>query len=359
MRVYKTYLFVFLAFSTGLGLALPACGGDSEPEVTEESGRPVTEGPFTQEASEVARPLDLLFVLDSSRSLADEREKLADSIELLISELKEASDFNVGFILGWFSETANEGYEGSGRFYQLPILRSEELGDGMADAIAAALRRQPPSDPEADGGEAGLFSTSQLFTTYRTDAQDAGFFRDEAALAAIFISDENDICAVYPSGVTPVEDPDGTEEASRAQYCDGITASSVWEQAQAAAGDSDNVILGGIVYIDEETIPDGGEDEIGYGYLEAIDLSRGVAADLAATDFNENARDLGNSINAVISDIQRVFVLQETPVNPLSIAVTVDGETVSHRFLPDTNEVVLSFAGQENSVVEIFYRVLD
>ena len=81
--------------------------------------------------------------------------------------------------------------------------------------------------------------------------------------------------------------------------------------------------------------------------------------DLASADFNLGAQNVGNAINALAANLQRRFVLTQSPVNPLSIEVLVDGEAVEFEFIEEENAVVLDFAGHQGSVIEITYRVLD
>ena len=107
------------------------------------------------------------------------------------------------------------------------------------------------------------------------------------------------------------------------------------------------------------TVPNGRENEIGYGYLDVIKLADGVAINLAAPDFLELARNLGNSINALAADLKVRFPLSFGPVNPLSIQVLVDGQPESFVYDAEDEEVILNYAGKPGSTIDISYRVLE
>lgn len=339
----------------------------AEEDITPTTGEPTEEPLITQSTTQPPLDVDILFVLDTSGSLQEERAAIAAVVQQFAEELKvptETLSFTVAFTLGWISEDPLPGvYDGSGRLYRTAsapaaVLSSNSMTTGeIVAAVADTLVSPTPTDAIADGGEAGLYSLNLLLTTYRDEARALGFLRPGAALVVIFLSDENDICSLPPNGIPPVPDPGGVEEAARQTVCGSLTPSSVLEAARSATTNG-AIQFSGIVYTGPD-VPSGVENGIGYGYLEAISLTEGVAVDLASADFNEGARNLGNTINALAANLQRRFVLTEGPVNPLSIEVLVDGEAVEFEFIPEENAVLLAFAGNPGSLIEITYRVLD
>lgn len=56
-----------------------------------------------------------------------------------------------------------------------------------------------PGEGTTDGGEAGLYALNKLLNNNIQATKGLGFFREDAALAVVFVSDENDIC--YPGVV--------------------------------------------------------------------------------------------------------------------------------------------------------------
>lgn len=350
----------------------------------QDEGEAVSET-FTQAAEQVNGEVDVLFVLDTSGSMLDKRGRLADEVPLILDQLTDVGIHRFAFLLGWGWPDPSGGYEGSGHLYRMRengwILDSEVLPvEEMRATIADTLRSEPPVDMSTDGGEAGLYSLNRLLTTHLNTARERNFLIPGRNLAVIFLSDENDICADYPDGVTRVPDPDmvpgdpdgrSHEEYARDRYCfdppfsqiRAITSRSVYEKAVEVVGAA-NVLFTGLLYLDENTVPTGGgtEEEVGYGYLEAIDVSGGFAEDLAAESYAGAAQRFGYAINALTAELQRSFLLNRSPVNPESIRVSVAGvELLPNQFRYElaTNSVVLSdYAGAPEDLIQIQYRVL-
>ncbi|MFH1017329.1 MAG: hypothetical protein V1798_03995, partial [Pseudomonadota bacterium] len=236
--------------------------------------------------------------------------------------------------------------------------------DLFKSVISGTLSSPSPLDATADGGELGMYSLHRMLTELTQEAQIRGFLRPATPLVVIFMSDENDICAVYPPDVDPVPDPDELEPGTRARYCGDFTADSLYAEAKQETGGA-AVQFSGIINPPGFVTPDGTEKETGYGYLDAIYASSGVVVDLNS-DFS-GLRNLGNAINALAAEIQRRFLLnppEGTAVNPNSIHVTVDdndgqgAQSVTFRFDPTDNSVVLDYAGHDGSLVQISYRVV-
>ncbi|MDW7710103.1 MAG: hypothetical protein SCH98_06480 [Deferrisomatales bacterium] len=323
---------------------------------------------FTQAVAQIDGEVDVLFVLDTSDSMRDKRATLGAEVPLILDQLTDVGTHRFAFLLAWGWPGLSNGYEGSGHLYQFEdngwVLDSDLLSrEEMVEAVAATLASEPPGDLSTDGGEAGLYAFNRLLTTHIETARDRDFLVPGRKLAVIFIADENDICAIYPPGVTPVPDPDGLEEHGFITYCvdPPVTPQTVYDTAEAVVG-ADNLLLTGLLYVDENTVPAGSENEVGYGYLEAIELSGGVPEELAAADFSGAAQRFGQAINALTADFQRRFLLREGEVNPESIVVLVDGvslEPTQFRYELATHEVVLlDYAGSNGSTIQIQYRLL-
>lgn len=324
-------------------------------------GEPAQEPTFTQTATQAGGEVDVLFMLDSSNSLSDERAALAAAAPQLANELGQVGPYTFAFSLSWTSDAPSGGFDGSGRLYSIgpnpKVLSSSAMSSAdITTAIANTLAAAPPPDPTSDGGEAGLYALNRMLTTHLVEVQSLGFFRNSAALVVVFMSDENDICATLPEGVSPVPDPNGMEATARLNHCSGITSASTVDLMKAVKGNQ-GAQASGIIYTGPD-VPLSGENEIGYGYTDAISLSDGVGVDLASPDFSIGMKNLGNAINALASKIQRRFVLTQGTANPLSIVVKVDGQEVSFQFDEASNSVLLDYAGHPGSIVEIFYRVL-
>ena len=368
-----------IAFSVLL-LVMTACGGgggggsdgpaataepDPVPAITAETGTLVEEALFTQPIVSLEKMVDILIVMDSSGSLEDERAKLAEALPEILNELDGLDSYTLGMILAWGSAIATADYEGAGHLYKVgsnPYVFDSTL-HSKVDIIAWATDTIATPPPKDNTGEAGLYSLDQLMTVHSAEAKSRGFFREGAAFVVIFMSDENDICADYPEGVTPVPDPEGLEAEAFERYCkdtDGnrtITAESVYLTVSDFMASAPAEFTG-LVYTGP-TVPDVNENEIGYGYLDVIEIADGVAIDLFAPDFLELARNLGNSINALAADLKVRFTLSFESVNPLSIQVLVDGQSEEYVYDEENEEVILNYAGVPGSIIDITYRVLE
>jgi hypothetical protein len=295
--------------------------------------------------------VDLLFVVDSSGSLLDERQKIVNGIQNYINNLPETADVNIAVMLAHGSTSAL-----SGKLFKAAaepiVLKSSELTNTQIKNFLATKMNQVVEDLDSDGGEEGMFSLFRGITTpsLLQASKDAGFFRTEAALSVVFVADENDICAVYPVGVTPVVDTDGREEPARIRDCEGLTAQGLTNQLKNLKG-TKPLSVSGIIYA-EQPVPAGGENEIGYGYTDMIALNAGIAIDI---DKDVIETELGGiaEINAQQMMVQNEFTLSHTNIDEATLQVTVNDQNVP--YILDGNTVIITQTVQAGSSVRISY----
>jgi hypothetical protein len=183
---------------------------------------------------------------------------------------------------------------------------------------------QAPDDVFAGGGEEGLYSLYRSMDNGKINAIRAqGFYRPNAALAVVFVADENDICARYPAGVKRVPDPSGMEAEAFSRDCKNVDQNTVYQRLLTMQNGRP-LILSGVVYNDLTTVPKntGGEDEYGYGYMDLIQLGRGVSVDIAKGDYNEGLAQIGE-FSAKKMQPTVDFLLANKPVDRSSISVTL------------------------------------
>ena len=311
---------------------------------------------FTQPDAEITRNIDILFVVDSSGSLDPERAKIAEGIDAFVAALPAEVNYQIAVMLAHGDQSSRSGklYSAHGK----PVLSSQEL---TLDEIRADLLRRmtnPPGDRETDGGEVGLYALSKALKPNRLKQIKAqGFFRSDAALTIVFVSDENDICAEYPDGETPVFDLSGSELSAKEKYCDGITPASVVKDLKALKGDQP-LLISGIIYSDKNAVPSVGENEYGYGYIETIQLATGIAIDLAEGDLQAGLNEIG-TLASIKLELNFEFKLSQTNIDPASIEVSVDGFEVDFAFKPELNEVHLTDAGEARSTVDVSFCLLE
>jgi hypothetical protein len=348
-----------------LGLALaglgtwPGCAGESDQitDYTGDQGRRCHIEQYSQPSRAVTLTLDVLFVTDTSASLNPERGAAVDGIVNFIAALPPGSDVNFGVMLahGSLGTQAGKLYRTSAG--EPVVLKSAELS---LDQIQRDLRQKllnvdNEADLGSDGGEEGLYATLQLLSGGNlTTARSQGLFRPTAALAIVYISDENDICAAYPAGVTPVRDPEGREVPAKARDCAGVTADGVLSRLSQTKGDLP-LVVAGIVYTSAGSVPRSGENEVGYGYTDLIALNDGLALNLGnfagiAAGMGEIGRITGQKMQ-----LFHDFKLSHDNADEASIKASVDGSRVPHRFTPVTSTVHLDDSGRFGSEIKIDY----
>jgi hypothetical protein len=341
-------------------LAVSGCsssGPDSVSDYKDSQGRQCHVATFKQPNDPVTSKIDVLFVTDTSGSLDQERNAIADGIVSFIAALPHATDAEVAVLLAHSSASAYCGKLFRTSAGEPVVLKSRELTD-------ADLRRYAHSkltdfstdwDLDSDGGEEGLYSVQQLLSGGNlSQARDQGFFRDDAALAVIFIADENDICAVYPAGVTPAPDPEGREAAARARDCRSVTPAGVLNQLIDLKGQMP-LVVAGVIYANPGSVPPGQENEVGYGYTDIIALANGTTIDLSRVGEIASAIGRLGETSATEMLLYHDFELGQDNVVEDTIKTSVDGAAVAHSYTRQTQTVHLPDAGHYGSRVAIDY----
>jgi len=312
-----------------------------------------------RQKEETTKKLDIVFVTDTSGSLDAERQEVADGIKNFIGQLPPGTDFNVSVVLGHGSTSAY-----AGKLYQTSsgeplVLKSTGAGALTIAQIQTHLKNKLTNiktDNDSDGGEEGLYSTSQAIKGANlANAQSLGMFRADAGLAVVYIADENDICARYPVGVTRVVDPDNKEIPAFVRDCEDITHTGVYGQLKNLKGTLP-LAIGAVIYTGKGAIPAGGENEIGYGYKEIVSLNNGVLVDIASHNITADLAKIGQLTGGTLM-LTTEFQLTHSNVNPASIRVYVDGVLVPHTYTPETNSVHIAAnqCGAGGSVIVIKY----
>jgi hypothetical protein len=355
---------------------------------------------YVQPSATITRKLDVLIVTDSSSSMDDEREALANGINNYIARLPNGTNARFAVMLAhgptsWFS----------GRLYKSDYKDPREklvisTEDYSTTDIQKWLRRKLlyrqlnysvraftsdadftymdpskgarglPTDYDADGGEAGLYTLYEAFRDYSegpaaryksiqaldTDsAQVAGersFFRQDAALAVIFLADENDLC--YPD--SSVADPDNLEVPFYNHYCSPVKAESLLQRIQAIR-QSLPLYISSVIYNQPGNIPAGLENGVGYGYNRITQLSNGSIIDITS-GIGAIAPGL-SSIGSYASsrlDLRYDFILKYQSVDSTTIVPKVDNTpTMNFAYGSTTNTVHIMQPGGANSKVNIRY----
>lgn len=306
-----------------------------------------------QPQSDVFAKTDILFITDTSGSLDSERGQIANQLDSFVMELPQTLDFRIAVMPAHGSKSSY-----AGKLYQktdLPlILDSTKISIATMRSHLMMTLKGMPGDDYSDGGEEGLYSLNRaLEPDSIAKLKTQGFLRDNASLAVIFISDENDICYRYPSSVIRVPDPEKREIPAFKLDCGNVTPESVYAKLKNYMG-SRPLLVSGIVYSNPTTIPKSGENEMGYGYLDIISLNKGVVADLASTNFHEGLAAIGKMMNVRLNLLSEFPLQFKENIDPKSLTVMIDGKKVAAQIVGDSVQLG-SEIGVENSLIEASY----
>jgi hypothetical protein len=315
---------------------------------------------FQQPSAPITQSLDLLFIADTSGSMADNRVAVADGLHALVGQLPGTVDYRIGMLLAHSSASPH-----SGRLWTLDgadrnpvtgfpyVLDSAQMDQAT---IQSRLRTMMQLAPEAGGqGEMGMFSLLRALSPAGVaEAQGHGFFRANAALAIVFISDENDICAVYPASPAAATGLTALEQQIRSIDCaDGISATSVIDAVKGLQG-TQPFLFGAIVNDDINVNFGLANDGYGWGYMDIVQQGQGVAVNIAASDYTAGLAQFGSLAHQSL-ELKLSLELQRSPVDASTIEVVVDGAVKGHVFEPATHTVHFLDAGVASSQIEVTY----
>lgn len=324
--------------------------------------------------------LDILIVADTSPSIAGSRRQIAEGIKSFIDQLPPHTDYRFAVMAAHSDETydpAKASTREGGKFVGGRVLGKQNESIGTISARLSEMLTRMSSDPASDGGELGLYALDKaLSEPYLARHKQNGFFRDDAALAVIFVSDENDLCSAVSQA--PHDNRDmfkgkSVEQTAHEHYCQrtGLTHQTVLEKlrkVKTVAGTQTMrpLIVSGIVYTDNATIPamPAGEPfpqyyhekELGRGYLDLIRTSdpQAVVVDLAeATKTKQKFTDglvaIGREAKRQI-EVKSEFVLRDGKViDRNTLCVVVDNSELREVPSFETPVEGLSFMFNEQS----------
>jgi hypothetical protein len=333
---------------------------------------------FLQPQPLASQAVDVLFVVDTSDSLWNERIAIAHCFPEFLEKLPAGTDYRVAVM-----EAHGGDSDYAGRLYSAPGVPLV-LGPGAAGSEDEAIEENlehslgtTACDPGPSHGEAGLYSFLRSLDKDRSnEIKGQGFFRDNAALSVVFVSDENDICFPpqlhgYTNWPDYVKNTDGSEMVAYQKYCLNADGSEHVTPNQVLASLMNfkpqvPVSVGAFIHTDPNKVfrfP-WVEDAIGHGYLEMTQLAapNSIATDLSSTDYASTLVQLA-SLPHGLSQLRHQFPLPSGPPFLAStIHATIDGKPVTAHFDASTGAVVIDGTdlGHAGSVVNVeACRVLD
>jgi hypothetical protein len=275
---------------------------------------------FVQDAD----PVDVLWVIDNSGSFLEEQARVQTSINAFFTYFETLNlDYHMGVIT---TDIVNPVL--SGRLVGSPAYIDPTTPDG-ASTLATSI--QVGSDDM--GNESGLRASELALTEPLLSAENAGFYRPDARLSIIFMSDE----------------PEQSDYDAQ-HYIDFFTA---------LKPDPSRILISSIVGdygTGCETTCDGAPStaQPGDKYVDVTNTFGGVFGSICTCDLTTILDGIGVASTSFV----RRFPLSQTPTDPATIVVTVDGEaTTDWTYDADAQTVELGTAPANGSQIDIEYGV--
>ena len=260
---------------------------------------------FLQEPNSL---VDILFVVDSSPSMADEQQLIADGFESFIGTLEESNaDFQLGVI------DMDMDLENSKRAMLIgnpPFLTPE-------DDYIAGFKSRVKVGVEGSDKEKGLSAAYAAVTEPLVSGQNGGFVREDANLVLVFVSDEEDC-----SDADALAGEGGSACYDQRQLLISVK-DFIQDFSELKSGDA-RVVASAIVG-PKASEQQGCQQEVwpGNRYRSMAVTMGGIVGNICNPDYSGIMEDLGLAVAGEIT----VFNLAYAAV-PETIEVTVDDEII-------------------------------
>jgi chitodextrinase len=329
-------------------------------ERREPSGRVCTTDSYQQPSAPNFSKVDILFLQDTSGSMRDEWRRVAGNVQHLIAQIPNGVDVRVGVMLAHVGQRSGQLFAASGqpRVLSNQNLSNVQIGNSLFATFEAGIQTTDPAL-----GEAAFYSLNEAITARLRENQNAGFFRPDALLAVVFMSDENEI-SVWPASQAPglPKRCDETwEDRFKREYYDprGLTVDRVVSRLKTLKGEVP-LSMHALVNITREDLfrrndPNASclYDSLGYGYFDIIRKTQGVLWSIQ-DDRTEGMIRIGRHVGDGL-DLIKDFRLSKPAekVDPATIKARVDTRSVTHRYDRTSNLVRLDNAGSFGSKIQI------
>ncbi|MDP2307259.1 MAG: choice-of-anchor D domain-containing protein [Pseudomonadota bacterium] len=266
--------------------------------------------------------IDVLWVIDNSGSMYQERDRVMEEIEIFFQWFLDLDlDYHMGVIT---TDILNPAYSGN-------LVGSPTYVTRATPEPQAALARNIDVGHLEMGDESGLEAMRLALTEPLLSAHNAGFYRDEARLAVIFLSDEPDYSPLEVPGYDAFLE--GLKEDREAIFVaaivgdrlDGCSNSCGAEEASADPGDR---------------------------YLDLAEAFEGFEESICTCDLAPAMERIGFESTFYL----RSFGLTQTPGEPSLLKVWLDGALAAGwSYDPGLNAVVFDTAPPLGSQVVVRY----
>ncbi len=260
---------------------------------------------------------DVLWVVDNSCSMGDEQGKLGDDFSYFYSIINNAGvDYHIANVT-----TDDDDFQGG----QKVIYPTTPNGAQVFEANCAV-------GTNGSGTERGLkYGYDGLVKAENQQSPNQNFWRDDAGLRVVFVSDEND------------------DSGDWSPYLSGY---------QAMKANPDHVILSAICGTDGYNAVScsgqGGGADPGDGYVEVVNATGGILGSICDGNWSTTLTNLA----WITVNLADTFTLTYTPIQN-TIEVTVNGVAVyqGYSYDPALNAIVFSpnYVPDDGDIVNIHY----
>ncbi len=278
------------------------------------------EDDFIQPASRI----DVLWVIDNSSSMQQEQARVVAGISTFFTSFDALGvDYHMGVIT---TDIVQPQYSGS-------LVGDPRYIDASTADAQTKLSSNINIGDTAEGDESGLKAAELALSEPLLSGYNAGFYRTDAQLAIVFLSDEPEYSA---------------DDAQH--YIDFLTA---------LKADPSRVTVSAIVGDETAgcaTVCDGTDQtaQPGDKYVSVSRAFNGVFGSICTCDITPFLQQIGEDATALV----RSYTLSQTPADAAAIEIYVDGEAVTD-FTYDAaaNNVELASAPAEGASVTVRYGV--
>lgn len=278
------------------------------------------EDTFKQDTTYVPRKIDILWVVDNSGSMETSQANLTANFEAFISRIAALKfDYHVGVIAtdAWKSKFNTSLTHSNLKDGVSPNKSGVFVIDQNTTDVIGTFVKNASLGVNGSGDERAF----QSFVTSLLDEDNSSFRREDAFLAIIILSDEDDFSHDTSAFSGSSYSYPGLHAVS--DYVSWLTEFTDYENAPIG---QKNFSVSTISILDQacaDTLnADGWTRYVGTRYIELAELTGGVKGSLCG-NFGETLEIISDSI----IQANAVFPLSRIPI-PETIAVTVNGEII-------------------------------
>lgn len=312
---------------------------------------------YTQPKALTSKKLDLLILTDTSSSIDEYRTRIADGVDAFIRSLPSDVDYRVGVMVAHQGQSSHTGrlYSHS-RKGSAKVLRSDtQTLEEIRAGLRSDLTNIRTNSSGHDGEQIMMYSLARSMDDDRlTEIREQGFYREDAALAVVIISDENDLCsdespgkahkkAKYCTRTAPAHVVGGVTISP--SFLEKITPDYLLRKLQDFQAGRP-LVLSAIAYPNNS--------DYTYGTLELVKLSNGIRIDMTDASYAAGLAQVG-ALTSVKLNLQKEFQLSHDLIDPSTLIVRVDGSPVGFVYISEMNQVSLEDLGTAESTIDISY----